>query len=198
MSFALDPPSPGMRQAVTRPISHCGRWMLSPLLYQALFIRIKLQWGGGSGGGASAGWVGLKLWTPPPLIIPRVSWVGLQPPLLSLVTGALSGGLLAPLSALLVCRHHAKRGKKYVFTPCVYTYGHFSSHPKTIISSLTVCFSKLSSILVGGTLHTQLQDLGFNFSGWHIRVIAQKPWSCFPLFFSPWLIMKLICKGKVM
>ena len=34
---------------------------------QASFIRIKLQWGGGSWvGGSSAGWVGLKLWTPPP------------------------------------------------------------------------------------------------------------------------------------
>ena len=51
-------------------------------------------------GGSSAGWVGLKLWTPPPLIILRVPWVGLQPPLLSLVTGALSGCLLMPPSAL--------------------------------------------------------------------------------------------------
>ena len=42
-------------------------------------------------GGSSAGWVGLKLWTPPPLIILRVFWVGLLPYLLSLVTGALSG-----------------------------------------------------------------------------------------------------------
>ena len=51
-------------------------------------------------GGSSAGWVGLKLWIPPPLIILRVSWVGLQPPFLSLVTGALSGCLLVPPSAL--------------------------------------------------------------------------------------------------
>ena len=43
----------------------------------------------------SASWVGLKHWTPPPLIIPRVSWVGPLPPLLSLVTGALFGCLLA-------------------------------------------------------------------------------------------------------
>ena len=75
--------------------------------------------------------------------------------------------------------------------------GHFSSHPKMIISSLTVCLSKMSSILVGGTLHAQLQDPGFLSSGWHIPVIAHKWWSCFPLF-SPWLIMKLICKGRVM
>ena len=75
--------------------------------------------------------------------------------------------------------------------------GHFSSHPKIIISSLTVCLSKMSSILVGGTLHEQLQDPEFNSSGWHIPVIAQKRWSCFPPFF-PWLIMKLICKGRVM
>ena len=36
---------------------------------------------------------------PPPFIILSVSWVGLQPPLLSLVTGALSGCLLVPPSA---------------------------------------------------------------------------------------------------
>ena len=30
--------------------------------------------------------------------------------------------------------------------------GHFFSHPKMIISFLTVCLSKMSSILVGGTL----------------------------------------------
>ena len=59
-------------------------------------------------GGSPAGWVGVELWTPPPLIILRVSWVGLLPPLLSLLTGALSGCLLAPPSALLLCRHHAK------------------------------------------------------------------------------------------
>ena len=146
-------------------------------------------------GGSSAGWVGLELWSPPPLLIPRVSWVGLQPPLLSLVTGALSSWLLVPLSALSLCRH--QRVKKCVFTPCVYTpytrnfqensiidkNGHFSSHPKIMISSLTVCLSKMSSILVGRTLHTQLQDPGFSFSGWHVLVIAQKWWSCFPFFF---------------
>ena len=56
-------------------------------------------------GGSSAGWGGLKLWTPrTSLIIPRVSWVGLLPHLLSLVTGALSGCLLVPLSALSLCR----------------------------------------------------------------------------------------------
>ena len=47
----------------------------------------------------------------------------------------------------------------------MYKNGHFSSHPKIIISSLTVCLSKMSSILVGGTLHAQLQDPGFNSSG---------------------------------
>ena len=66
--------------------------------------------------------------------------------------------------------------------------GHFPSHPKIIISSLTVCLSKMSSILIGGTLHAQLQDCGFNSSGWHIPVIAQKRWGCFSLFF-PWLIV---------
>ena len=130
--------------------------------------------GGVRVGGSSAGWVGLNLWTPPPLIIPRVSWVGLQPPLLSLVTGALFGWLLVPLSALLLCRHHAKRVKKSVFTPCVYTpytrnfheklkmhkNGHFSSHPKMIISFLTVCLSKMSSILVGGPLMHNCKILG--------------------------------------
>ena len=33
---------------------------------QASFIRAILQWGGVWVGGSSAGWVGLKLWTPPP------------------------------------------------------------------------------------------------------------------------------------
>ena len=37
---------------------------------------------------------------PPPLIILRVFWVGLLPHLLSLVTGALSGCLLVPLSVV--------------------------------------------------------------------------------------------------
>ena len=75
--------------------------------------------------------------------------------------------------------------------------GHFSSHPKIIISPLTVCLSKMSSILVGGTLYAQLQDLGFNSLGWHIPVIVQRQRSCFSLFF-PWLIMKRSCKGRVM
>ena len=76
--------------------------------------------------------------------------------------------------------------------------GHFSSHPKIIISFLTVCLSKMSSILVGGTLMHNCKTLGsIPRVGWHIPVIAQKRWSCFPLFF-PWLIMKLICKGRVM
>ena len=84
-----------------------GKW-------QASFIRIKLQWGRG-------GWVGgSKALDPPPLIISRVSWVGLLRPLLSLVTGALSGCLLVPLSALSLCRHHAKKGKKNVFSPHVF------------------------------------------------------------------------------
>ena len=73
-------------------------------------------------GGSSAGWVGLNLWTPPPLIIPRVSWVGLQPPLLSLVTGALSGWLLVPLFApsLVVVQAPCQKGKKKVFSPHVF------------------------------------------------------------------------------
>ena len=71
---------------------------------QASFIKIKLQWGGG--GFSRVG--GSKALDPPPRrIIPRVSWVGLLPPLLSLVTGALAGCLLVPLSALLLCKHHA-------------------------------------------------------------------------------------------
>ena len=78
-----------------------------------------------NGGGGLGGWVfsqvgGSKaLDPPPPLIIPRVSWVGLQPPLLSLVTGALSGWLLVPLSALLLCRNHAKREKKCFHPMCL-------------------------------------------------------------------------------
>ena len=75
-------------------------------VHHAMFIRIKLQGARGWVGGSSAGWVGLKLWTP--LTILRVSWVGLLPPLLSLLIGALSSCLLVPLSALSLCRHHAK------------------------------------------------------------------------------------------
>ena len=62
---------------------------------QASFIRIKLQLGGGVWVGGSKG-----LDPPPPLMILRVSWVGLLPHLLSLVTGALSGCLLVPLSVV--------------------------------------------------------------------------------------------------
>ena len=59
------------------------------------------------GGGVWVG--GSKALEPPPLfVIPRVSRVGLLPPLLSLVTGALSGCLLVPLSALLLCRHQCQ------------------------------------------------------------------------------------------
>ena len=55
-----------------------------------MFIRIKLQGrGAGRGGGSKAP-------DPPPLLIPRVSWVGLLPHLLSLPTGALFGCLLVP------------------------------------------------------------------------------------------------------
>ena len=72
---------------------------------QASFIRIKLQWGGGLGGWVFSRVGGSKaLDPPPPLIILRVSWVGLLPHLLSLVTGALSGCLLVPLSVVSFCR----------------------------------------------------------------------------------------------
>ena len=68
--------------------------------HQASFIRAILQWGGGLGGWVFS-WVGgSEALDPPPLIILRVSWVGVLPPLLSLLTGALSGGLLVPPSAL--------------------------------------------------------------------------------------------------
>ena len=71
-------------------------------LAQAMFMRANSQWGGGV-------WVGgSKALDLPSFVIPRVSWVGLLPPLLSLLTGALSGCLLVPLSALSLCRHHAK------------------------------------------------------------------------------------------
>ena len=66
------------------------------------------------GGGSPAGWVfnrvgGCKALEqpPPPLIIPRVSWVGHLPHPLSLFTEALSGCVLLPLFALSLCRHHA-------------------------------------------------------------------------------------------
>ena len=56
---------------------------------QATFI--KLQGGGGSGGGCSAGWVGRRLWTAPPLIVARGSWAGLLQHFLPLFTDPLSG-----------------------------------------------------------------------------------------------------------
>ena len=82
-----------------------GTWRVCHI-GQASFIRAILQ--GGAGG--LGGWVfsrvgGSKaLDPPPPLIILRVSWVGLLPHLLSLVTGALSGCLLVPLSVVSLCR----------------------------------------------------------------------------------------------
>ena len=59
-------------------------------------------------GGGLGGWVfsrvgGSKALDPPPLIILRVFWVGLLPHLLSLVTRALSGCLLVPLSVVSLC-----------------------------------------------------------------------------------------------
>ena len=68
---------------------------------QASFIRAILQWGGGLGGWVFSRVGGSKALDPPsPLIILRVFWVGLLPHLLSLVTGALSGCLLVPLSVV--------------------------------------------------------------------------------------------------
>ena len=76
---------------------------------QASFIRDRLQTGGGVRvGGSSAQWVGLRLWAPRPLIIPRVSWIGHLPRPLSLFTEALSGCVLLPLFTLSLCRHHAE------------------------------------------------------------------------------------------
>ena len=60
-------------------------------------------------GGRGSGWVGLKLWIPPPPSYNyEISWVGLLPPLSSLLTGASSGCLLVPLWASSLCRRHAK------------------------------------------------------------------------------------------
>ena len=56
--------------------------------------------------------------------------------------------------------------------------GHFSS-PKIIISFLTVCLSKMSSIL-GGTLMHNCKILG---SIPRVGIYLSLPWSCFPLFF---------------
>ena len=68
---------------------------------QASFFRIKLQLGLGEWVSSLVG--GSKALDPPPYNS-EGSWVGLLPPLLSLVTGALSGCLLMPLSALSLCR----------------------------------------------------------------------------------------------
>ena len=57
-------------------------------------------------GGSSAGWVGLKLWTPPSYN--SKGFLGWAPATPSFFAGALSGCLLVPLSTLSLCRHHAK------------------------------------------------------------------------------------------
>ena len=76
---------------------------------QASFIRAPLQWGGGLGGWVFSRVGGSKALDPPPLIILSVFWVGLLPHLLSLVTGALSGCLLVPLSVVSLCRSQVCR-----------------------------------------------------------------------------------------
>ena len=73
--------------------------LLTGIVYKSYFAR-----GGGLGGWVFSQVAGSKALDPPPLIIPRVSWVGLLPHLLSLVTGALSGCLLVPLSAQSLCK----------------------------------------------------------------------------------------------
>ena len=109
--------------------------------HQASFIRAILQGGGGGFwvGGSSAGWVGLKVWTPTPLIIPRVSWVGLLPHLLSLVTGALSGCLLVPFSALSLCRWQVCRWQFFRWRNFFFD---------NILNLWTFCCTKLSSWFV--------------------------------------------------
>ena len=97
-----------------------GSWM-GRRLHQASFIRIKLQWGGGLGGGLFSQVGGSKALNPPPLIIPRVSWVGLLPHLLSLVAGALFGCLLVPLSLLLAFPNNYTNATSEV-TPTFHSY----------------------------------------------------------------------------
>ena len=66
----------------------------------------ELSCNGGGGGGFS--WVGGSKALDPPLYNSEGFLVGLLPPLLSLVRGALCGCLLMPLSTLSSCRHHAE------------------------------------------------------------------------------------------
>ena len=49
--------------------------------------------------------MGLKLWTPAPLVLPTVSWVGLLSHLLSSFAEVLSSCVQLLLSTLSLCRH---------------------------------------------------------------------------------------------
>ena len=79
-----------------------------------------------------------KVWTPTPLIIPRVSWVGLLPHFFSLVTRALSGCLLVPFSALPLCRWQVCRWQ------CFRWSIFFSDN---ILNLWTFCCTKLSELV---------------------------------------------------
>ena len=176
---------------------------------QASFIRISCN-GGGSGGGASARWVGLKLWTPPSYNSKGfLGWAPATPSFFGhrspvwLVAGA-------PFRFVVV-QAPCQKGKKKCFHPmCLYSiYSEFSGEFKNAQKGAFFQPSQNNYLIPDRVLvkdvqypswwntDAQLQDLGFNSSGWHKPVIAQKRWSCSPLF-SPWLIMKLICKGRVM
>ena len=60
--------------------------------------------------------------------------------------------------------------------------GHCSSHPIIILSFLTVCLSKMSSILVGGTLHAQPLDPGFSSQDWHMLSLRKSGGAVSPFF----------------
>ena len=108
-----DCPGPRKETATRRNVTRGGGGQ-----EQASFMRIKLQWGGGLGGWVFSRVGGSKALDPPPLIILRVSWVGLLPHLLSLVTGALSGCLLVPLSVVSLCRWQVCRWQFFTWRPC--------------------------------------------------------------------------------
>ena len=99
---------------------------LSMCLNQASFVKTILQGGAG------------KALDPPPLIILRVSVVGLLPHLLPLVTGALSCCLLVPFSGLSLCGWQVCRWQ-------FFRWRTFFFH--SILNLWTFCCTKLSELV---------------------------------------------------
>ena len=82
---------------------------------------------------------GSKALDPPPH--PIISWIGLLPHLLSLVTGALSGCLLVPLSSLSLCKWQVCRWQFFTWRPF------FDNILNLWTLTWTYCCTKLSKLV---------------------------------------------------